>query len=303
MDYNVEKILCKGTWIIIMFFENYESAWTKESIRHIATPSDRAKSTFYYVQEVGRFKTLKQYYTERSGLDSYLMIYTLSGVGHLTYAEKNYRLTPGNLLFIDCNNHHYYKTDENALWEILWVHFNGSSVKGYYEQFSEHHTPVLNSTNDETYPYWMSEILKLHANGHLDREVRSSLLLTNCLTQLLIDANTYNTPIHLPKTIQAIQTYIDHHYTEIITLESLSHQFGISKYHLSRLYKRYTGFSPIDYQISLKVTMAKNLLQFTNKSIEEISYQLGIPNISHFINMFKRREALTPLQFRKKWLK
>jgi AraC-like DNA-binding protein len=284
-----------------MFYESYEKSWSDDSIRHIATPSETARATYYYVQEIGYFKTLSHYYTKRSGLNSYLLIYTISGIGHLIYEGKTYELNPGDLMFIDCNKAHFYKTDESLLWEIQWVHFNGSNTKGYYDQFAEHNNPIIGNTTPELYSSWLSEMLLLHGNSDLQREVQSSRLLTNCLTQLLIDGHSYNTPIHLPKIVQSIQTYIDQHYTETITLEGLAHIFGLSKYHLSRLYKRYTGFSPIDYQISQRITQSKNLLQFTDISIQEISYQIGIENISHFINLFKKREALTPLQFRKLW--
>lgn len=284
-----------------MFYESYEKAWSKNSIRHIATPSDRARHTYYYVQEIGYFKTLSHYYTKRSGLNSYLLIYTISGIGHLTYEDKTYELSAGDLMFIDCSKEHYYKTDETSLWEIQWVHFNGSNTKGYYDQFTPHHNPIIRNTPPDTYSRWLSEMIELHSNGDLQREVQSSRLLTNCLTQLLIDAHTFNSPIDLPDTIRSIQAYIDQHYNEAITLVLLSEHFGMSKYHLARSFKKYTGFSPIDYQISLKITMAKNLLQFSDKSVQHISYDIGIENISHFINIFKKREGLTPLQFRKLW--
>lgn len=284
-----------------MFYESYEKAWSPDSIRHIATPSERARNTYYYVQEIGYFQTLSHYYTKRSGLNSYLLVHTLSGTGFLTYNNKDYELHPGDIMFIDCNKEHHYRTDETSLWTIQWVHFNGSNTLGYYNQFTEHQNPILRQTDPDTYTKWLSELLHIHTSGDLQREIQSSRLLTNCLTQLLVDAHTYNSPVALPDTIQHIQSYIDHYYKEAITLTSLSEQFGMSKYHLARLFKRYTGFSPIDYQISLRISMAKNLLQFSDKSVQQISYDVGIENISHFINSFKKREGLTPLQFRKLW--
>ena len=284
-----------------MFYESYEKAWSNTSIRHIATPSERARNTYYHVQEIGYFKTSSHYYTKRSGLNSYLLVHTLSGIGYLTYNDKTYRLGPGDLMFIDCRKEHYYKTDESSLWEIQWVHFKGSNTLGYYNQFLEHQNPIVRKTKPEDYSSWLGEMLNLHSTGDLQREIQSSRLITNCLTQLLVDAHAFNSPINLPDTIHSIQTYIDHHYIEPITLTLLSDHFGMSKYHLARLFKRYTGFSPIDYQISLRITMAKNLLQFSDLTIQQISYDIGIENISHFIKSFKKREGMTPLQFRKLW--
>lgn len=283
------------------FLERFEKAWTSHSIRHIATPSPRAKNTYYYIQEIGHFQTLKNYYTERAGLNSYLFIYSLSGKGYLKYKGKSYTILPGALIWIDCTKKHYYETDEHDLWDILWVHFNGSASRGYYNHFTEQHGPIINLEEDTLIPNHIKEMILLHEKKHLQREMLCSNLLTNCLTEIMLTAHINSQVKELPKVIMSIQTYIDHHFIETISLELLAKEFAISKYHLARLYKQYTGFSPIDYQISLRITHAKKLLQFTDMTILAISYAVGIENISHFIYLFKKREDTTPLQFRKSW--
>ncbi|GKX27682.1 AraC family transcriptional regulator [Vallitalea longa] len=283
------------------FKERFKEAWTSSSIRYIATPSQRAKNIYYYIQEIGYFQTLNNYYTERAGLNSYLLIYSKSGKGHLKYQGKTYTIIPGDLIWIDCMEQHYYRTDEKELWEISWVHFNGSATKGYYNQFREQHGPVIHLDDSTQIPLWINTMFQLHKEKNLQREVLCSNLLTNCLTEIMIKACTYGEYVDTPKIILSIQNYIDHHYTEKLSLDTLGKKFALSKYHLARLYKKYTGFSPIDYQISLRITTAKKMLQFTDLSVQSISYEVGIKNISHFITLFKEREEMTPLQFRKKW--
>ena len=76
---------------------------------------------------------------------------------------------------------------------------------------------------------------------------------------------------------------------------------NISKYHLSREFTRCTGESIHQYLIRIRVNQAKILLKETTLSVEEIAYQVGIHHASHFIQLFREREGMTPLEFRKHW--
>jgi len=76
----------------------------------IARPSDFARSALYYVQKVGHFYTQAPYFTEREGIVSFLVIYTASGSGSLSYADKTYKLTGGYVFFIDCMTYHISTT-------------------------------------------------------------------------------------------------------------------------------------------------------------------------------------------------
>ena len=109
--------------------------WSDDSIRFINTATPRARQTFFYVQEVGDFCTSSPYFTERENLNSFLIIYTLHGKGLLKYRGEQYTLHPGTTAYINCMEHHHYECLQNQNWEFLWIHFNGSSALGYYEEF------------------------------------------------------------------------------------------------------------------------------------------------------------------------
>ena len=91
------------------YMENLDFSWTDDSIRFINTATPKARQTFFYVQEAGDFCTFPPYFTERENLNSFLLIYTLSGKGLLKYQGNTFTLFPGSLAYIDCMNHHYYE--------------------------------------------------------------------------------------------------------------------------------------------------------------------------------------------------
>ena len=87
-------------------------------------------------------------------------------------------------------------------------------------------------------------------------------------------------------------------YTQDLSLDFLSKFSNISKYYLTREFKKYTGFTPYNYLISLRIDAAKKLLCTTNIPISQVGEAVGINDINNFINLFKKRTGTTPALFR-----
>ncbi|MCM1145760.1 MAG: AraC family transcriptional regulator, partial [Lachnoclostridium sp.] len=95
--------------------------------------------------------------------------------------------------------------------------------------------------------------------------------------------------------------YLDEHYAEKINLEALSSRFFISKFHLSREYKKVYGMTIGNAITSKRISHAKAMLRFTNASVESIALECGFQDTGYFIKVFKKYENMTPLDYRKKW--
>ncbi|MFC4599894.1 AraC family transcriptional regulator [Cohnella hongkongensis] len=277
--------------------------WTGDSIRTIATPSAFAKASLYYVQESGKFRTMPSYYTERENLDSYLVLYTTKGLGYLTYEGKSYALSPGQLICIDCRSYQHYRTDPEQLWEMIWVHFNGSSSPAYYDRFSAAGGPVLRLSDGSRIPAILQDIVSLGQRRTMRSELEGSRLIVDLLTELLLAVHRRDASAApaIPALVRDVMKHYDRHYGERLTLDGVSALFAADKYHLSKAFKRYTGFSPNEYLIHTRVTRAKELLRFTDMPVAEIASAVGIDSASHFINLFRDRELQTPLAYRKMW--
>lgn len=284
------------------YMERVQCDWSSDSVRLIATPSPAAKSAFFYVQEAGYFQTQPQYFTERSHLNSYLVVFTLSGKGYLKYNNKNYTLLHKQAFFIDCMEHHYYETDREDRWEILWVHFNGSSSRGYYNQYIKNSSPVLNIADNSLIPAILHQIVDVQRKKDIRTEIICSKLIVELLTELLLENSNINmADSFLPIYIQSAMDELDKRFNERITLDQLANKFSVSKFHFSKEFKKFTGITPNEYLISARINYAKELLKYSSVPITEIAEMVGINNISHFINLFKSRTGGTPLTFRNKW--
>ncbi len=83
-----------------------------------------------------------------------------------------------------------------------------------------------------------------------------------------------------------------------ITLDTISKDLSISSKYLSKLFKRELGLSFKDYLIKKRIEKAKKLLKYTNKSLNDISLEIGIPNSNNFIIFFKNYVNETPQKYR-----
>ncbi|WP_443663161.1 AraC family transcriptional regulator [Clostridium sp.] len=251
---------------------------------------------------MGYFKTRSNYYTERENLNSYLIVYVLSGKGYLKYDDESYTMCEGQSFFIDCMKYQYYKADTSDPWEILWVHFNGGTSCGYYQQFAQSNSPICNFEKDCIVPSIIRQLILTHQEKNIKTEPLTSKLLVDLLTEFLFNISAPNSPKpFLPKFIKDIMNYLDKNLTDKTTLDMLAKECSISKYYLEKEFKKYIGVTPNEYLILNRISLAKELLKYSEIPVSEIASKLGIHNTSHLINLFKEREGITPLAFRKRW--
>lgn len=98
--------------------------------------------------------------------------------------------------------------------------------------------------------------------------------------------------------VRRIMNYIKYHYSEKISLNQLAEMEKISVSYLCKSFKKITGTSLINYIICKRITEAKRLLKFSEKSILDISIECGFPSISNFNNSFKKLVGYTPYEYR-----
>lgn len=277
------------------FPENYDSS----SVRIINTPDVVAKKTFFYVQETGYLKIITSHRTERYNLDSFLIVYVVSGSGTLEYDGKKYSVKKGACFFIDCMKRHSYYSGSANPWSLLWVHFNGATSKQYFDVFYKRSTPVYYPQDALKTESTLRECIEVNREHNFDGEIRSSMLVMSLLTQALNGRTRRAAQVN--ETALRTKQYINNHFTEKITLDWIESELYMSRFHIEKEFKKYYGITIFEYIISKRINLAKRLLRFTDKSIEEIALMCGFSDQSYFNRQFKKAEGMTGSAFRKKW--
>lgn len=97
---------------------------------------------------------------------------------------------------------------------------------------------------------------------------------------------------------QEAMQWIDEHYQESFHLNDLADALHISKFYLSKLFHEETGSTLKEYITAKRMRHACRLLETTTKPVEWIGNEVGVPNASYFVQVFKQEVGTTPLKYR-----
>lgn len=103
----------------------------------------------------------------------------------------------------------------------------------------------------------------------------------------------------LDKDIKGCLDYIQNHYNHDITVSFLAERLNMSASYFGSLFKKKVGVNVTHYLTDYRMEMAKILLRTTDKSITEISDEIGYDNIYYFSNVFKKKFNMSPNIYRK----
>ncbi|KYH29507.1 MULTISPECIES: response regulator transcription factor [Clostridium] len=102
-------------------------------------------------------------------------------------------------------------------------------------------------------------------------------------------------------TIKAVLKYIDNNYSRDISLNTVANHVHLNSQYLSRYFKQKLGITFTQYVTNLKIEKAKKLLINTDKSITQVSMEVGFSDVSYFSKVFYKNENLSPYKFKCKY--
>lgn len=100
------------------------------------------------------------------------------------------------------------------------------------------------------------------------------------------------------KEIQECISYLEVHIRQRVTLEELAKNLGYNKNYLSTKFRREVGIPVSEYAVKLKIERAKLWLLNSDKSMQEISDELGFNSLSYFSAQFRKIVGRSPTEFR-----
>lgn len=92
---------------------------------------------------------------------------------------------------------------------------------------------------------------------------------------------------------------MEEHYQTSISINNICDLIYLSPYHFKRIFKEHTGRTPHRYLMDIRLDKAKELLERSRSSIEDIARLCGFVNAGHFAVAFKRDTKLSPSEYRK----
>ena len=273
------------------------------SNRILPTPSSYAREHYLYVQEIGTLQSLEPHVSKRQNLNSFLFLVVLDGEGTLNYCGTRHRISAGDCALINCARPYSHESSATHPWSLKWVHFNGLEASFYYDYFiSRENSYLFRPRSILPFTDVLDQLYLCQQNKNPLMELTSNKYLTDMITLCFTENESLKMGEYtIPDKLKQIHEYISENYSRKISLEDLADRFFISKFHLSREYKKMYGTTLGNALTNLRLSHAKSMLRFSDDSIDTIALSCGFQDTGYFIKVFKKAENMTPLQYRKKW--
>jgi AraC-like DNA-binding protein len=106
-------------------------------------------------------------------------------------------------------------------------------------------------------------------------------------------------PDAITRSLAAVRRAWDQDPPRALSLNDLAMAAGVSREHLARVYRRYTGSGPMTAIRTLRIARSAELLSHTNQSVTEVAHATGFTSEFHFSRTFRARTGYSPTSFRR----
>ncbi|MGL6107061.1 helix-turn-helix transcriptional regulator [Romboutsia sp.] len=267
------------------------------------------KNDEFYINEI-KFNNIKSRKINSSKY--YKILFIFSGDCLVSFNESTYTCTIDNILLISPNN-------------SVNISMNSKKQLLIYELSLT--TNLLNTlSNEEVDLLYSFNVVPYHC-AIVDANLETTMLIKNILRKLLIVKDKkddfandlynknmlsmivililrsciHSEPRHRSNRnrqllVDDVFLFINSHITEEITLERLEREFFVSKFHISREFKKATGMTIHSYITKSKLKLCKKLIE-EGKSISNVAHLCGLGGYNNLFRVFKKEFGMTPKQY------
>lgn len=241
-------------------------------------------------------------YRPRGRID-YQLIYVASGKAHFYFEDREELVTAGHMVLYrprEVQKYVYYGTDQT---EVYWVHFTGSDVKNILRQYG---------ISDNMHIFYCGALLEYQSLFRLmiqelqmcreDYQELLAMLLRHILILIHRQMNNVKKADSgfMTEEIDLAVSYFNEYYNTEICIEEYAASRHMSTSWFIRNFRKYTGFTPMQYILEIRISNAESLLEATEYNITEISRIVGYENPLYFSRLFKKSKGLSPSEYRKR---
>jgi AraC-like DNA-binding protein len=234
-------------------------------------------------------------------LQEYQINYITEGSGILETATDQFAVSPGSVIILRPGMWHRYRPDTSTGWNEHYIGFDGEfCTRLFQEGFFAANRPVLYIGFQENILQLFFEIIqsvKEEKTGHQQVIAATTILMVSKILSVIRNQEFAGKSIE--RTIQKACLYFRENLNKNINIEKLAQELNVGYSYFRQMFRKYTGISPTQYHLSLRIQKARDLLVSTDQSFKEIAIDLGFESYFYFSRIFKDKTGQSPMEFRK----
>jgi len=251
------------------------------------------------VTDVGFYPRASSHGRSRpQGAPQNIVIICAAGRGACHLPTGTHPVHAGQAIIIPAGMAHRYEADTDDPWTIWWMHVVGHGIDELFATIgATADQPVLGLGDP---PRVISLIDTIIHRMERD-ETRSTLIAASgaawhALTLLAADRRAIGR-----ENVDPIQATIEHLRANVstrVSVAELASMAGLSGSHYAALFRRATGYGTLEYQTRLRMGLARELLDTTDRTISSIAQQVGYNDPLYFSRQFRRIHGTSPSEYR-----
>jgi len=273
---------------------------------------------FPHIMELGAKKnsSIQLNSLPESATECIRVYYVIEGKFEWHIHQQQYMLYPSDVALILPGQKFGSEKGFLEIGSISWIHINiqklesGEMVPGKWSSLSEseslaigkilllNNSLVLSKLNDA------GRILQNIQSELFNQEVGYGTRVNQLIDELFITITRQltrqsNPPRDFPKTFMQLEQTLRQNLSHQWTVEEMAAVVGMGTTLFNEKVKTYSGFSPINYLINIRISEAIKLLKKKDTSLTDIALDIGFYSSQHFSTTFKKLTGYTPSEFRK----
>ena len=250
-----------------------------------------------------RPRTAKKFYTTRpEGREDYQLLYVADGCAYFHFQGKEQKVDKGHMVIYWPGESQYYKLYSADGSEFFWVHFTGTDVERLLAEWGiprgQNVFWVGTGSDYRWLFHQMVRELQTCRTGY-EEVTRMNLRHLFLLIQRHLTESVEDTGADFHGEIIQALSWFERHWRENVSIEAYAARNRMTACWFRQKFKAFTGVSPTQYLINLRMTNAMNLIENTDYNISQIAEAVGCDNPSYFRRLFRKHTGLSPSEYKK----
>jgi len=254
---------------------------------HAIYPSNAHPSGYYFNWKNGRI------------LSEFQLNYITEGTGMYENELGHFPIRPGTMILVRPGIRHRYKPESDTGWVENYIGFDGELAHKLlsYEFFNTSDVYHYGAREEliDTYDKIFG-LVQEEAPGY--QQIASGLIVKLLGYLISLHKRRNFSGKYIEQVIQKARFQMREQLDHKVDLRQLAQTHHIGYAYLRKMFKQYTGVSPHQYHLEMRIMGARERLLSSDRSIKEICFELGFESVHYFSRIFKKKTGMSPSEMR-----